>query len=204
MKRRKGNEKRGWVQRVGAGEGVGAIREGTRISGGEAGCGWWRVRAGAVSIIVINTITINAAETSSVRSSSELGFLLLHFYRGQAFPANGNERKPPRPSNILSDFRTRVPRQISLFLFLYLYLLLSFSFSSRDCRNGKLVFLPGTITLYVSLCRSPWLQTVEYARVGDFRRFGGSFFLLDLRIYMVRRCYVSTRRDAGKFLIIRE
>lgn len=43
-------------------------------------------RVGGGSIIVINTITINAAETS-VRSSSELGFLLLHFYRGEAFPA---------------------------------------------------------------------------------------------------------------------
>lgn len=47
---------------------------------------WRRDWLGGVSIIVINTITINAAETS-VRSSSELGFLLLHFYRDQAFPA---------------------------------------------------------------------------------------------------------------------
>lgn len=40
--------------------------------------GKWRRGWLGISIIVINIITINAAETL-VRSSSELGFLLLHF-----------------------------------------------------------------------------------------------------------------------------
>lgn len=69
----------GWIQGV----------EEWKRDRGKGGCEeskWRRDWLGGASIIVINTITINAAETS-VRSSSELGFLLLHFYRDQAFPA---------------------------------------------------------------------------------------------------------------------
>ena len=135
--------------------------------------GWLRMGEGAVSIIVINTITINAAETSSVRSSSELGFLLLHFYRDQAFPATVTSGNLPglriffrisaHASRVRSLSSSLSSSSSSFFLsfFLSCFLLV---FPRRDCRMETRIFLSEESRLqllfgraFASLCRSPRL-----------------------------------------------